>query len=119
MDTSPIVREVDSLIERINSIDSISAKGLQNQRFPDEVIASLHDHLGNCKHYISDVDSAFNASEQFTSIKSGINELEDATEDIRKLHDKLTFSDYEFRAIIDMMHDLEEKLKTMTDPEYT
>ena len=108
----------DTLINRINSIPAISAAGLKNTPFPDEVIASLHNHLGNCKHYISDIVYAFNGAEQYISIRSAAGELSEAGNDLFKLHAKLVFSDVEYDAVNRIVHEVDEQLRRATDAEY-
>lgn len=119
MDGDRLELAIDRLIDRINTVNSISADGLKGTAFPDEVIASMHDHLGNCKHYIYDVTFAFNASEQFVSIEHATRELEEASDDLFKLHAELKLPDLEYETLNLLFHEVAELLKKATDPEYT
>lgn len=119
MDGDKIQTAIDHLIDRINTVPTINAEGLKNTPFPDNVIASMHDHLGNCKHYISDISQAFNASEQFVSIKNAERELSEASDDLFKLHAELKLPDLEYEVIMKLFKEVDELLREATDPEYT
>ena len=119
MEENQLDAAINHLINRVNSIPAISAEGLKNAPFPDEVIASMHNQLGNCKHYINDVDSPFNATEQFISITEAQKSVLQASEDLFKLHSGSVLPDTEYEAISEMMREVDEQLRKLTDIEYT
>ena len=119
MDSDALLEKINDFISQINRVDSISEAGLKQTDFPDKVILSLHNHLGNAKHYISDETTAFNATEQFISITHAERELNELRDDLLllKQHDVIAESDFELLSIA--AYEVDELLRKITDPEYT
>lgn len=118
MDSDHLLAGIDVLINRVNNIDSISAKGLKDTDFPDRVIASLHNHLGNIKHFVGDISAAFNATDQFLAIKAAERELDEASNDLLELHQNSLLNDYQYQKLAETSHELDEQFRRATDPEY-
>lgn len=109
---------MSELIRSINAIPAISADGLKDKMFPDDLIASLHNHLGNANQYISSSRAAMNGAEQFMSFESAQKELESVDSDLFKAHQTQLIGDYDYNQLADQTHQLVDLLSDMEDPEY-
>lgn len=110
---------IDTLISSVNAVESVSELGLKNRPFPDDTIASLHNHLGNIKHYLSGVTSAMNASDQFLMVKEAEKELTEVSDDLYVLHHKDVLSDASFSKLTERVHETDELLRSASDPDFT
>ncbi|MDQ3093611.1 MAG: hypothetical protein M3Q70_00330 [bacterium] len=118
MDHDATIESIDFLINRVNNIVSISAGGMKDTDFPDKVIASLHNHLGNAKHMVNDMTAAFNATDQFLSIKAAEKELDEAAADLLELHQHSLLNDWQYQHLAHYAHDLQDLLSNATDTEF-
>jgi hypothetical protein len=115
MDDDSLLKHVDLLINKVNSISQISAEGLKNTPFPDETIASLHNHLGNAKHVISNQTSAFNSTGQTMATKTAIKELDCATSDLLLLFQHNLVNILEFESLNRTSHETQAMLESSID----
>lgn len=119
MDNDRLLEHIEDFVAHVNTVSEISEAGLKNTPFPDEVIASLHNHIGNVKHYVSDELTAFNATEQYLSLKAAINELGAMGDDLFQLHHKSAIGDLLYQDLNRRIHELDQLFRKAIDPEYT
>lgn len=110
---------VNDLIYYVSGIDELQLHDGTFQEFPNRTIASFHNHLGNVKQFVSDEDVAFNAAEQFLSLKSAINEVQAALEDLFLLHHKDALGIEFYRSLEQKLMAIDESLRSKTDTDYT
>ena len=119
MDSDRLIEAIDLLITRVEMFPVISAAGLKNKMYPDDNIAALHNRLGNIKHYVSDMSAAFNATDQFLSIRAAERELDEVGNSLLSLHQTSLLTDSQYQLLSQTLHELDELLRKSTDPEYT
>ena len=112
-------QSLSELIAAINEIPAISADGLKNAMFPDDLIASLHNHLGNANQFVSSSKEAMNGAEQFMAQESAQKELGEVDSDLFKDHQTHLISDAEYNRLAAKVRRAIELLSDAEDPEYT
>ena len=119
MDENPLHLAIDGLTRSINTIPTISSEGLYDQKFPDELITELHNHLGNVRQLIYASSSAFNAIEQFLILKDAQKELGEVGNRLFAAHQNNMLSDTLYDNLAGQIITLEGLLSDTVDPEYT
>lgn len=119
IDDDTLQEALDELIRDINGTPAISAEGLKESMFPDDLIAAIHNHLGNTRQLLSPASGSFNASDLSVAYTSAQKELEELSSNLfsasqTSLIDTYTYQKLErdIRRIIDLVSDL-------TDSEYS
>lgn len=106
------------LVELINSYDSIGSKAIKNVMFPDDLIAAIHNHLGNVYQLIDSAAEAFNGAEQSLAYKHAQNELSALSNNLFTASQTGLISEPTFRSIDSKINALAGKISDITDPEY-
>ncbi len=119
MEDNVTILKLLELIERVNSYPEINESGLKNTDFPDRTIASLHNHLGNMKQYISGISTAFNATEQSLMIKNAEKDLNEVGSDLFELHQRGAMSNSVYSALNVIAKELEELLSKQFDSDFS
>ena len=119
MDDQLLLALVNQLIFYVSGIEQLQLHDGTFQEFPDRTIASFHNHVGNVKQFVSDEDVAFNAAEQFLSLKSAINEVQAALEDLFLLHHKDALGTEFYQSLEQKLLAIDENLRSKTDVDYT
>jgi hypothetical protein len=112
------IDKINALIDAVNRVAAINELGLKNTDFPDLKIASLHNHLGNIKHYLGGATVAFNASEQFMILKEAERELEEVQNDLYELHHGDVINSRTYANLLECVADVDELLRRATDPDF-
>lgn len=119
MDSDTLLQKINECIAQINRVDAITESGLRKTDYPDKVILSLHNHLGNAKHFISDETVAFNATEQYISITHALRELSEVRDDLFNLKQQDVINELEFELLNNAVVDVDELLRKAIDPEFS
>lgn len=119
MEDLGLLASIDEIIAHVSRVGQLNGRELGSSEFPDRVIASFHNHIGNIKQYVSDEELAFNAAEQFLSLKSAINEVQAAIEDIFLLHHKDALAQSDYRSLEQKLMAFDQQLRRVTDLDYT
>jgi hypothetical protein len=120
VDSDAVLTKINEFIDQINRISAINESGLsQGYNVTDKLILSLHNHLGNAKHYISDETFAFNATEQYISIVHAQRELAEVIDDLFSLKQQDVINELDYDQLNITAHELDEQLRKAIDPEFT
>ncbi len=119
MTEDSLTESIELLIKRIGDIDSIGSGGLTGAMYPDDMITSLHNHLGNIKHLTDDSKAAFNATDQHLSIVAAYKELGELGDNLMSLHLGNIISNAQYEHLARSIHDVAEHLKKASDPDYS
>lgn len=119
MGSDRLVESINVLIDQVNGVDSIAVGKINTDvMFPYHIIASLHNHLGNIKQFVSEGASAFNASDQFLALNSALKELGEVRENLLQLHQTNVISDALYQYLDTSTRGVVEQLSQATNPEY-
>ena len=119
VNNSPLLFAIDQLIMVVGGVAAIGARGLGKDDLADHAVLSLHNHIGNAKHFIHDHETSFNGSEQFLSARSALKELEGASTNILVLRRESVLGPGDHDRIETQIRNVAELLRRDIDPEYT
>lgn len=106
------------LTRRINECPGISAEGLHDTLFPDDLISAIHNHLGNANQLVSSSYEAANGAEQFTALKAAQKELDALRDSLLAATQTNLLGEESHREIDAKIVTLMEVISDTTDPEY-
>lgn len=109
---------LDDLIRDINSNSTINESGLKNTMFPDDLILSIHNSLGNVKQLLNSEQSAFNSVQQLEVNKSAVSELEGLSSSLFSAWQTGLLSEATYNNLATKTRRLTEEVTNLIDPEY-
>lgn len=109
---------VIELINAINSYDSISAVGLKDTMFPDDLILAIHNHIGNVNQFIGSASEAFNGAEQSVAYKSAQTELDALSSNLFSASQTGLIGEPIFRNLDNKIRNLISRISDVSDPGY-
>lgn len=118
MGSEYLMQLIDTLIDDVNGTPQISADGLQGAMYPDDLIITLHSHLGNLKQLADSSVTAFNGTEQFLSLQAAQKELEHVDSNLFNAFNTGLIEDNRYQRLAEQTHALKDVLADEMDPEF-
>lgn len=113
-----LVESVRDIAREIEAIPAINTAGLKNTMHPDDLILSLHNHLGNTYQLIHSGHEAVNGAEQFLAYKNAQKELDELSKNLFSAQQTGLISQHEHDSMQVKIRGLVDHISDSTDPEY-
>lgn len=118
MGEDTLQESIDELVAAVNSYEEISAEGIRGVMFPDDLIAAIHNHLGNTKQLLSSAEEAFNGAEQSLAYKSAQKELDALSNSLFTAQQTGIISQPAYDSLAAKVRHLIDRISDVVDPEY-
>ncbi len=106
------VRNINQLISEFNEVE------IDQSPSNESTIYSLHNHLGNLKHILSDISLSFNATDKNVSTKVAEKELKLFKDDLFELHQIAGIKTHEYEHILAKAENLDYFLRSVSDTDF-
>lgn len=84
-----------------------------------KIVAAVYTHLAHIKSACLDASASFNASEQIQDLQNAQKELDLLLGEFLVLKDAGTITESQHAVLKRCIHDCDEVIRTMSDPEYS
>ena len=118
MDKRQLTESIDQLILEIGGVEAINKHGIGADGLIDHFVVSIRSGLSKVKHCVHDLISSFNASQQYQSILSAIEELKNVAAQLLWLNRNGFLAETQRQTINTRMQNTIGLLQQSIDTEY-